>query len=80
MYVHIYIFCVVETTKLFFAHGPTEYGLFLDRYIWPMDGTLKVLPLSDKSESRCHGNKGVHHIRHISKTGASPSDAASCYT
>ena len=50
---------------------PIEYEYFLNRSIWPVDGTLKGSTNPGEGEPTSKSNEGVLHIPRISITGAS---------
>ena len=55
----IFTFFELLFLKSFFAHGPIEYELFLNRSIWLIDGNQKGTTTSDQSGPEGNGNEVV---------------------
>ena len=79
LYVHIYIF-VLFFLKRFFAHGPIESELLLNRSISSIYGALTGTTNPDQSGPGSNWNEGVLYSPQISRIGVSSSDAVWCYT
>ena len=52
---------------VFFTHAPIEYELFLNRLIWPVDGTLSGATTPGQSEPGYNGIEGVLHTSLITR-------------
>ena len=59
----------------FFAHGPIEYEQFLNRCIWPIDGTLTSTITPCQSGPGNNGSKEIFYTPQRHSAVASPSDA-----
>ena len=66
---------VIVSSEFFFSYNPIKYKWFLNRCIWPINGTLTGTTIPGNSGPKSNNNEEVLSISQISKTRASPSDA-----
>ena len=75
LYVDIYIFYVVVSSEFFFARVSIKCKWFLNKPIWPIEGTLIGITTLGQSGTGSNGYEQVLHTSQISRSGASLSDA-----